>query len=240
MCRDCHHHAHGAVGPHRRIGLLKIQALLLSVSTGHQTCLVPPIPLDLKDEEAGQRLLPFRQINLLLPHPKLHARFQLLINGYPPPASIRTRMRLSHCQRRQCVAVRAWGGRSCCKGCRVFSDILTPGAASNLLEGCHRLRPNWSLQLPPPRRLQWSCQQNRAALAANNTAPHLPTSLVLLAGILRPLPCRLHPGFGGLASLQNIGHLAPPSSPCLGSCSPRLPFSAICCKSSKGQYLAYK
>jgi hypothetical protein len=109
MCRDCHHHAHGAVGPHRRIGLLKIQALLLSVSTGHQTCFGSPIPLDLKDEEAGQRLLPFRQINLL-PHPKFHARFQLLINGYPPPAGIRTRMRLSHCPRRQCVAVRARGG----------------------------------------------------------------------------------------------------------------------------------
>jgi hypothetical protein len=130
MCRDCHHHAHGAVGPHRRIGLLKIQALLLSMSTGHQTCLVPPIPLDLKDEEAGQRLLPFRQINLL-PHPKLHARFQLLINGYPPPAS-------------------------------------------NLLEGCHRRRPNWSLQLPPPKASPMelptiprrACrQQHRAALA---------------------------------------------------------------------------
>jgi hypothetical protein len=57
MGRDGHHHAHGAVGPPRCVGLLEIQTLPLSVSTSHQARLVPAIPLSLKDEEARQCLL---------------------------------------------------------------------------------------------------------------------------------------------------------------------------------------
>jgi hypothetical protein len=67
--------------------LLKIKALPLSVTARYQTRLKPPFPLDLKYEEARQRLLPFWHVNFF-PYPKRRTRPKLLVNGCLPLVGI--------------------------------------------------------------------------------------------------------------------------------------------------------
>jgi hypothetical protein len=213
MCLNSHHHAHGVGGPNCRTRLLKIQALPLSVSAGHQTRLVSPIPLVLKCEEALQRMLPFQQVNLV-PHPKHLTRPKLL--RWLPATCWHPGKKVPQ------PLGRAW---LCAPRVATAAVKAAMFSETSRLRQCHTQGTQTCLvdvAFPPKASLVGLKRLRSAVLAEASECPCGPP-------LLSPRSCRLplHHGLVCFTSVSHIGSLTLPFPLCLCPCTPHLPFGNL-------------